>query len=105
MSLEKFDTLPDPKDLIVGRVYRLRSRNLKIGIYDGDMGFIGIRTKFGNRFLFTEYHWDAEYFGTVADAIDLEIDISLDIDDDEMFNLLEKIENENDFELRWVSYK
>lgn len=43
-----------------GHVYRLRSRNLKFGVFapEKDNGFIGIRTKFGSRFLFTEHHWD-----------------------------------------------
>lgn len=35
------------------RVYKLHSRNLSFGVFDGDTGFIGIRTKFGSRFLDT----------------------------------------------------
>lgn len=47
-------------------VYRINSRNLTVGVYDGDEGFIGIREKFGSKFLFTEYHWDqGPPFGTV----------------------------------------
>ena len=42
------------QQLETGRVYRLRSRNLKYGVYTGSGTFIGIRTKFDNRFLFTE---------------------------------------------------
>jgi len=38
-----------------GEVWRIRSRNLTIGVFDGDEGFIGIRTKFESRLLFTEY--------------------------------------------------
>jgi hypothetical protein len=46
-------------------VYILHSRNLKFGVYNKHTnGFIGIRTKFGSRFLFTEYHWDNESFAT-----------------------------------------
>lgn len=41
-----------------GYVYELYSRNLRWGIYDGEEGFIGVREKFGSRYLFTEYHWD-----------------------------------------------
>lgn len=41
-----------------GYLYRLLSRNLRCGVFDGAIGFIGIRTKFSDRFLFTEYHWD-----------------------------------------------
>lgn len=50
---------------VVGHLYRLRSRNLVIGVYDG-RGFIGIREKFGHKFLFMEYHWDqGAPYGTV----------------------------------------
>jgi hypothetical protein len=46
-------------------VYRLRSRNLGVGVFDGNNGFIGIRTKFTDRYLDTEYHWDqGPPFGT-----------------------------------------
>ena len=47
-------------------IYRLSSRNLTVGVYDGDEGFIGVREKFGSRYLFTEFHWDqGAPFGTV----------------------------------------
>ena len=37
------------------RLYRLRSRNLTMGVYAADLGeFIGIREKFKERFLFGE---------------------------------------------------
>jgi hypothetical protein len=40
-------------------VYRLRSRNLSVGVFDEDSnGFIGIREKFGSRYLDTEHHRD-----------------------------------------------
>ena len=47
-------------------LYKLNSRNLDYGVYDdAQKGFIGIRTKFGSRYLFTEYHWDTgSPFGT-----------------------------------------
>jgi hypothetical protein len=38
-----------------GAVYEVRSRNLIAGVYDGEQGFIGIREKFGDEYLFTEY--------------------------------------------------
>ena len=48
-----------------GVVYRLHSRNLAAGVYDGEGGFIGIREKFDSRYLFTEIHYEAsESFGT-----------------------------------------
>jgi len=50
-----------------GWLYKLNSRNLDYGVYDDTQkGFTGIRTKFGSRYLFTEYHWDTgPPFGTV----------------------------------------
>lgn len=55
-------------------VYRLRSRNLAFGVFapEKDNGFIGIREKFGNRFLFTEHHWDnGPPYGTAKPVEDL----------------------------------
>lgn len=53
-------------DLDERGLYRIYSRNLDLGVWDGKGGFIGIRTKFGSRFLFTEYHFDfSEHHGTV----------------------------------------
>lgn len=49
-----------------GFLYRIHSRNLRFGVYDGNEGFIGIREKFGSLYLFTEYHWDqGPPYGTV----------------------------------------
>lgn len=56
------------EDCVPSAVYYLDSRNLDLGVFDGDEGFIGIRYKFGDVFLFTEYHWDTEHYrlhGTV----------------------------------------
>jgi hypothetical protein len=48
-----------------GRVYRLQSRNLESGVWNGKDGFIGIHTKSGGRFLDMEIQWDlSERFGT-----------------------------------------
>lgn len=49
-------------------VYRIRSRNLQFGVFQKESGgFIGIRTKFGSRYLFKEYHWDnGPPYGTVT---------------------------------------
>jgi len=74
------DTLPRVEDCIKGRIYKLRSRNLSYGVWDGKEGFIGIRTKWHDSYLFTEYHYDAsEIYGTVADAIDTGIDVPSNI--------------------------
>ncbi|RDJ35156.1 MAG: hypothetical protein DWQ19_10000 [Crenarchaeota archaeon] len=41
-------------------LYRIFSRNLVIGVFNSvNDGFIGIRYKFGEEYLDTEYHWDA----------------------------------------------
>lgn len=42
-----------------GGLYRIFSRNLSLGVFnEGSKGFIGVREKFGDRYLFTEYHFD-----------------------------------------------
>lgn len=48
-------------------VYRIYSRNLSVGVFNRYLsGFEGIRTKYGERFLFIENHWDTGApFGTV----------------------------------------
>jgi hypothetical protein len=68
-----------------GTVYRLQSRNLACGVWNGKDGFIGIRTKFGGRFLDLEIHWDLsetigtaqalEALGTIPESISLDISL------------------------------
>lgn len=59
-------------ECVRGHVYKIASRNLSYGVYDGAGGFIGIRNKFCHRYLFTEYHWDqGEPYGTVKPLEDL----------------------------------
>jgi hypothetical protein len=59
-------------DLKRGHLYRIRSRNLPCGVYDGKGGFIGIREKFGSLYLFTEYdHDQGAPHGTVIVLEDL----------------------------------
>lgn len=63
-------------------LYRIESRNLSAGVFDGKGGFVGIREKFGDFYCFTEYHWDqGTPFGTVrpieAMGIELPVEISL----------------------------
>jgi hypothetical protein len=43
------------KDIWRSGVYEIKSRNLLVGAYDGEQGFVGIREKFGDEYLFTEY--------------------------------------------------
>lgn len=67
-----------PKDQCLGRrFYRIRSRNLSFGVYNPETGgFLGIREKFGRRYVFEEYHWDnGPPFGTVHPLEDLGIDL------------------------------
>lgn len=69
------------EDCIHGRVYRIHSRNLTVGCWNEDKnGFIGIRTKFGERYLFTEYHVDTgPPYGTVRFHLDTGTDVPDDI--------------------------
>lgn len=48
-------------------VYLINSRNLRLGVYnEANGGFYGIRTKFTDKFIFCEYHWDnGPPYGTV----------------------------------------
>jgi len=60
-----------PIDQMIPRgVYKIKCRNLSYGVWNpNDKGFIGIREKFGDRFLFTEYHYDTGVpYGTVREA-------------------------------------
>jgi hypothetical protein len=52
-----------------GVVYEIRCRNLLYGVFDGNRGFIGIREKFGYRYLFTEYLNKPPGHGTVVELI------------------------------------
>lgn len=56
------------KNCFHGWLYRIHSRNLALGVFDKKKGgFIGIREKFGSRYLFMEYHYDTGApFGTVT---------------------------------------
>lgn len=64
-------------ELVDRRVYRIRSRNLVVGAWRAaTQGFIGIRQKFGDLYLFEEYHYETgapygtahaiEYLGVVV---------------------------------------
>lgn len=49
------------------RLYRIRSRNLVVGVWNASArGFVGVRNKFGSEYPFVEYHYDADKnYGTV----------------------------------------
>lgn len=42
--------------LVKGRLYKFKARNFSYGVWNGVDGFIGIREKFYDHYLFTEYH-------------------------------------------------
>lgn len=72
-SMENYTHIPI-KDLIVGRLYVLKARNLRLGYWDGKV-FNGIRFKAGQYFIDTEYHYDDETteFGTAKPLEEFEI--------------------------------
>lgn len=55
-----------PKDqLIIGTQYTCNARNFTVGTWNGE-AFDYMRTKFGDTFPDTEYHWDdGPPYGTV----------------------------------------
>lgn len=54
--------IPDLKDK---QLYKIHARNANYGIWLADQqGFLIARHKFGEVFLFVEYHWDCEAFAT-----------------------------------------
>jgi hypothetical protein len=76
----KYEDYIKIKDCVQRRVYKIYSRNLDYGIYDGIDGFIGIRTKFNSRFLDTEHHWDTGApHGTAKPLKDLGIELPAEI--------------------------
>lgn len=72
--------------------YKIASRNLMFGVFNSeDNGFIGIRSKFGNLYLFTEYHYDTGApFGTVIPLEEIE-EIPSDIIVAENLGLIDKV--------------
>ena len=69
--MPKYIALEDCKDRFL---YRLKSRNLSLGVFNKKRnGFVGIREKFGARYLATEYHYDTGApFGTAQPLEELE---------------------------------
>lgn len=59
--------------LIEGHVYEIRSRNLRLGVWNREKReFVGIREKFGKRYLDAEEHWDCgPPYGTAYPLRDL----------------------------------
>jgi len=60
-------------ELKKGYLYFIIARNANYGIYISDrQGFLISRHKFGNNFLFEEYHWDCEAFATTKPLREVE---------------------------------
>lgn len=69
------------KKCIERRIYKVDGRNIDLAVYIGDSAFIGIRTKFGYRFLATEFHEDSgPPFGTVKCRVDTGITLPYKIE-------------------------
>ncbi len=67
MKYLKIDQLKDDY------LYKIRARNANYGIWISQRkSFIISRVKFGNNFLFEEYHWDCEAFATVQPLEEIE---------------------------------
>ena len=83
--------LPNCKDRFL---YKINSRNLSYGVFDlSTNGFIGIREKFGSRYLFTEYHWDTGApYGTVSPEYVLDM-LPEDIPCTESLGIIDTITN------------
>ena len=47
----------DTDELVPRGVYEIYCRNLAVGVWNGKDGFVGIREKFGSRFLDKEHPW------------------------------------------------
>jgi hypothetical protein len=78
-KMRRNPNLPKMEELIKGRIYKLECRNLLCGVWNGVNAFIGIRHKWGDEFLDTEYHWDFDdHYGTVENAEDTNHDIPKD---------------------------
>lgn len=98
-------------DLKPGYLYRLNARNIRMGVFipgaavpEGEgranLGnkahFIGIRTKFGSRFLDKEFHYDADpHFGTAEPLEDIAVCPLQNLEEEQpLFDWLEQMENE-----------
>lgn len=76
-----------------GVVYKVSARNFDYAVCDGKNGFIGVRYKFGDEFLDTEY--DYEVGGTVRileKMTNVPKDIDINSDSKELFNWLKNYE-------------
>ena len=93
-------------ECIKGRLYKIDCRNFSFGVYDGKEGFIGIRTKWGSKYLATEFHWDqGPPYGTVHTIIDTGIDIPSEIPLKEYLPVGENTVANNEELHKWINYQ
>jgi hypothetical protein len=91
-------------ELEVGRIYLLDCRNLYFGVYAGEGIFVGVREKFGDRFLDREYHYDtSRQFGTVEGMeptnYTFECPDSIeDLNHKDLFEFLEDLKNKIEYD-------
>lgn len=92
-KIKRNDNLPLIDECIHRRLYKIRCRNLNYGVWNNKAkGFIGIREKFKQEYLFTEYHYDVDKsYGTVFEAIDTGIDVPGEIELRERFSTEDEI--------------
>jgi len=70
MYVENYIKIPDLKD---GYLYKIIARNAGYGIWKArTKGFIISRIKFGDNFIFEEYHYDCEAFATAQPLEEVE---------------------------------
>ena len=72
LALQRTDRYLRIDQLDDGCLYLIHARNSHIGQWvAADCGFVILREKFGDRFLFTEYHWDKDDCGTAKPLVKL----------------------------------
>jgi len=99
------------EDLKEGYLYRIIARNARYGIWKADeQSFIISRIKFGDNFLFPEYHYDCPAFATAQPLKEIEQspfrpkDIRLvyevvnnSVKEEEILEYLNKFEGDRDY--------
>lgn len=92
---EEYESYIPLIECIDRRFYNFSARNFYYGIFnESEKGFIGIREKWGSRYLFTEYHYDTGApYGTVKPVRLMNVEIPSDMivneDSEELFKWLE----------------
>jgi hypothetical protein len=72
MALQRTDRYLAIDQLEDGCLYLIHARNSHIGHWvAAKSGFVILREKFGERYLFTEYHWDRDESGTAKPLVKL----------------------------------